>query len=283
MTADLLPDFLIIGRPKCGSTSVARWLAEQPDICFCSVKEPRFFHQDDAWELGLDWYRSLFAHAQPGQLLGEATVGYTNPHVAQRTAGRIAEVLPAARLIYLVRDPIERIRSEFRHRRSFRTEPSETLLGALDRPDSDYAARTRYFDCLAPYIARFPREQILVVRMEDITGLGEVGWHAVLGHLGLTERPRPGERFNVSAERGLQARTSRQLLDRLIRSEVRVRLPMGVRRLGRRVTWRRGARFRRMLEASEAQIPASRLAPVWEDIARLEDWLGVSEPLWPRG
>lgn len=283
MTADMLPDFLIIGRPKCGSTSVAGWLADQPDICFCRVKEPRFFHRDDQWRRGLDWYRSLFSHAQPGQLLGEATVGYTNPHIAQRTAGRIAEVLPGARLIYLLRDPVDRIRSEYRHQRSFRTEPSGTIVGALERPGSDYVAHTQYFTCLAPYIERFPREQILVVRMEDVAAPDRSGWRAILEHLGLTDRPRPEGRLNVSADRGLQARTSRRILDKAIPPRVRQRLPVGVRDLGRRVAWRRGAGFRRMLEASEADIPAHLLAPVWQDIARLEEWLGVTSPLWPRG
>ncbi len=281
MTADHLPDFLIIGRPKCGSTSVARWLAAQPDICFCRVKEPRFFHRDDQWERGLDWYRSLFSHARTGQLLGEATVGYTNPHITERTAGRIAEVLPEARLIYLVRDPVERIRSSYRHQRSFRTEPSETLLGALERPGSDYIAHTRYYTCLAPYIERFPPEQILVVRMEDAVGKNGKGWDAILSHLGLPARTRPQAAFNVSAERGLQSTASKRILGKLVPASVRLRLPGTIRRIGRQLTWRRGRGFSDMLEASEAEIPASSLAPVWEDIARLEAWLGRTEPLWP--
>lgn len=283
MTADLLPDFLIIGRPKCGSTSVARWLGDQPEICFCSVKEPRFFHRDAQWERGLDWYRSLYAHAEPGQLLGEATVGYTNPHVSERTAGRIADVVPAAKLIYLLRHPVDRIRSEYRHQRSLRTEPSATIVGALKRPGSDYVAHTRYFTCLAPYIQRFPREQILVVRLEDVVSADGSGWDAILGHLGLPPRPRPQARLNVSAERGLQARTARQILDKAVPLTVRRRLPAGVRAIGRRLAWRRGAGFQRMLDESEAEIPSVLLVEVWEDIRRLEDWLDLKAPLWPRG
>lgn len=283
MTADLLPDFLIIGRPKCGSTSVARWLAAQPEICFSRLKEPRFFHAEEQWRLGLDWYRSLFSDATPGQLLGEATVGYTNPHVTEQTAQRIAEVLPQARLIYLLRHPIERIRSEFRHRRSFRTEMSENLRGALTRAGSDYVVRTQYFTCLAPYIDRFPRDQILVVRLEDVVADHQSGWTSILDHLGVTARPRPEESFNVSAERGSQSSIARQVLGSIVPVRIRSRLPAPARRLGRRMVWRRGQGFRRMLEASEAEIPAALLAPIWEDISRLEEWLGVNAPLWPRG
>jgi hypothetical protein len=256
-------------------------LAAQPDICFCHVKEPRFFHRDDQWERGLDWYRSLFSHARPGQVLGEATVGYTNPHISERTAERIAQVVPAARLIYLVRHPVERIRSSYRHQRSFRTEPSETLAGALERPGSDYVPHTQYYTCLVPYLERFPREQILVVRMEDVVGGDGSGWDAILDHLGLAPRPRPETAHNVSAERGLQSRWKR-VLGRVIPATIRLRLPGGIRELGRRLTWRQGAGFTSMLAASEGEVPDSALAPVWEDIARLEAWLGRAEPLWPR-
>jgi hypothetical protein len=279
VTADYLPDFLIIGRPKSGSTSVARWLADQPEVWFSSVKEPRFFNRQDQWERGLDWYRSLFHGARDGQLLGEATVGYTNPHIAAVAAERIVSTVPDCRLIYLIRHPADQIRSAYRHLRTFRTEPGASLAEALTRPGSDYVAHAMYYTCLAPYLDRFDREQILVVRMEDVVGPGG-GWDAIIGHLGLSARPRPDGAFNVSSEKGLQSRMQR-VVGALDAGGLRSRLPSGVRRIGRRLMWRRGARFRRMLDASRGPIPEGVLEPVWQDITRLEQWLGRSEPLWP--
>jgi hypothetical protein len=196
-------------------------------------------------------------------------------------AGRIAQTAPNARLIYLVRHPADRIRSAYRHRRMTTDESSPTLLEALQQPDDIYTAYTRYFTCLAPYIERFSRDQILIVRMEDLVGEETSGWTAVLDHLGLAWRPRPQTAHNVSAERGL----SRAPMKVLRRFEFRRRLrwlPEPVRWIGRSVLNTRGARFDRVLSESRAPIPAEVLAPVWEDISRLESWMGTTKPLWPR-
>lgn len=276
-----IPDFIIVGRPKCGTTSLARWLAAQPEVFFCKLKEPRFFVRDDLWRRGLDWYASLYAGASPDQLLGEATPAYTHPHESAKTAQRILETSPNARLIYLVRDPASRIRSAYRHRRMTTDEHRSTLAEALREPGNIYERYTLYFTCLEPYIERFPREQILVVRMEDLVGESASGWHAVLDHLGLAPRPRPDEAHNVSAERGL----SRTPLRWLRRFEFRRRLawlPGPLRGVGRIVLNTRGPRFQRVLEASRAPIAPEALAHVWNDIARLESWLGVTQPLWTR-
>ena len=277
-----LPGFIIIGRPKCGTTSLARWLSEQPEIFFCKLKEPRFFVRDDLWKRGPDWYRSLYAGAASGQLLGEATPAYTHPHESAKTAQRIFETSPDVRLVYLVRDPAARIRSAYRHRRMSTDERKSTLAEALAEPGNIYERYTLYFTCLEPYIERFPREQILVVRMEDLVGESASGWDAVLDHLGLGRRPRPDTAHNVSAERGV----SRAPLRLLRRFEFRRRLawlPDPIRTVGRTILNTRGPRFEHVLDASQAPLPPEALAPVWNDISQLESWLGVGQPLWTRG
>ena len=79
------------------------------------MKEPVFFSDETAWNRGTDWYRSLFAESAPGSLTGEASVEYTDPAVADTAAARIAATIPDARLVCLLRDPIDRLRSHYRH------------------------------------------------------------------------------------------------------------------------------------------------------------------------
>ena len=79
----------------------------------------------------------------------------------------MAGVLPAARLVYLLRHPVERLRSQYRHnwRRAVET---EAFLKAVQRPGNPYGGRSLYASRLQPYIHRFPRDQICVVRFEDL-------------------------------------------------------------------------------------------------------------------
>ena len=274
------PDFIIIGRPKSGTTTLSKWLQVQPDVFFCRTEEPGFFDLDWVWERGVDWYEGLFNGAKPGQRVGEGSTGYTHPQRAETAAQRIGEVTPNAKLIYQLRHPVDRLRSEYRHRRMLGDE-TRPFLVSLHDAGWNYFRQSMYFDCLKPYIDRFPREQILVTQLEQMGPEGTT-WPSVLRHLELPARPAPGDAHNVSAERGLYRGPIK------LRRNVEIRrrlswLPGPIKRIPSRLLRRRGPEFDAMLEDSRTAIPDEMLEPVWADIARLEDWLGVAEPLWSRG
>lgn len=110
----MLPNLLLVGAMKSGTTSLAGQLGGHPEIFMSTPKEPRFF--DENWERGLDWYRALFAGAD-APVVAEASTTYTmhphRPHVGQRIA---ATLDPAAlRLLYIVRHPLDRIISHYQH------------------------------------------------------------------------------------------------------------------------------------------------------------------------
>lgn len=275
-----VPDFIIIGRQKCGTTSLASWLADQPEVFFSQPKEPHFFARNAVWKRGLDWYATLYRGAAADQLTGEGSQSYTHPDLCEIAAERIHRTLPDVRLIYAVRHPVERIRSHYRHMRIWGDEKG-ALADVLRRPDSEPIQHNMYFQCLTPYIERFEREQILVVRMDDLVDHEASGWSAVLDHLGLPLREQPRTATNVSATRALY-RSPMRLLRHLDYERRLAWVPAPLRRIGKRLTRSRGASFQRMLEESSAPFPEGVLAPVWEDIARLELWLGVAKPLWPR-
>ena len=120
-----LPDLILVGAPKCGTTSLHAMLALHPDV-FIPEYEVFFFDVDDVmihpdfffhrsgssfhdyegeFEEYLAWYRSLFTSAEPGQIIGEDTTTYLCSHYAPT---RIAELLPDVKLIALLRDPVDR-------------------------------------------------------------------------------------------------------------------------------------------------------------------------------
>src|SRR5690242_14831106 len=76
-----LPDFVVIGGMKCGSTTLFEYLCRHPDVFMCTPKEPGYFSREKVMARGEAWYRSLFADAKPTQLCGEASTCYTRwPH-----------------------------------------------------------------------------------------------------------------------------------------------------------------------------------------------------------
>lgn len=272
-----LPGVVIVGAMKSATTSLFRYLDEQPETFMAHPKETRFF--SDKWEMGLEWYRGLFAGAAPGQLLGEASQNYTSPLFVEDAADRMARVIPDARLIYIVRHPVERTRSHYRHEVQRRRE-SRDLVTALREPGSVYLRQSSYASCLQPYIDRFPREQLLVIRFEDLVEPPWGAWSAVLRFLSLSERPLPEGEHNVSNDKGQWTRVMAWAKGRGVINSGRVaRFPKPIRRLGKAVLTRGGSAHEERLAASRVAIPDELLAPVWEDAARLERWLGT--PLWP--
>jgi hypothetical protein len=103
-----LPEFLILGAPKCGTTALADALAAHPALFIPERKEPSFF--DVNWERGLDWYAQFFATARPGQQRGEATPDYFASPLA---AERIARTNPDVKMIAVARDPVARAHSHY--------------------------------------------------------------------------------------------------------------------------------------------------------------------------
>ena len=99
---------MLIGAQKSGTTSLAQQLGAQPQICLSAEKEPAFFNAGDDWRSGLDAYHGLFTPA-PGQLCLEASTMYTFLPEFGGTHDRIHEYNPDVKLLYVMRDPVERM------------------------------------------------------------------------------------------------------------------------------------------------------------------------------
>jgi hypothetical protein len=218
-----LPNVVIIGAMKCGTTALHRLLDEHPEIAMAGGKELNFFFGPAAdagdgaasnWHRGLEWYASQFA-AQ-ARVRGESSPGYTSPDHPE-AAQRMAAVIPAARLLYLIRDPIDRAVSQYRHHRADRTEPRPLAEALLD-PESQYIARGRYHERLVPFLRQFALEQIMVVAQEDLLNDTDGSLRQVDRFLEVKPAARPAaqtQRWNVSS--GAEIELPRAVRDRLAR------------------------------------------------------------------
>ena len=156
----------MIGGLKCGTTSLHHYLNLHPQIAMSRPKELNFFVAELNWELGPEWYASHFDRA--AAVRGESSPHYTNLPRFAGVAERMRELLGGdARLIYMVRDPIERMLSHYLHNVGGGYE-SRPLEAALADPDSAYVARSRYAMQLEPYLSAFERERVLIVANEEL-------------------------------------------------------------------------------------------------------------------
>ena len=156
-----LPNLVIIGGLKCGTTSLHHYLGLHPQIAMSRPKELNFFVEELNWDLGPEWYASHFDRAAP--VRGESSPHYTNLPRFDGVAERMHEVLGGqARVIYMVRDPIERILSHYLHNvgGGYEHRPMEE---ALADPGSAYVARSRYAMQIQPYWETFDRAHVLIL------------------------------------------------------------------------------------------------------------------------
>lgn len=160
-----LPNFIIIGGLKCGTTSIHHYLGLHPEIQMSKPKELNFFVTEQNWDLGLDWYASRFDDRFP--VRGESSPHYTNLPRFGGAAERIREHCPDARLLYMVRDPIKRILSHWVHATGAGYE-TRSLEATLADPESGYVRRSQYWMQLQPYLKLFPHEQIAVIAQEEL-------------------------------------------------------------------------------------------------------------------
>jgi len=247
----VLPDFLILGAQKAGTTSLHRYLEEHPCVLRPATKEVHYF--DLKYDRGLDWYRAHFPTTLARALAcrvgrapaaaGDASPYYLFHPLAPR---RAFETVPNALLLVLLRDPVTRAHSHYRHavRHSVEDCPTfaeaialedERLAGERERIVADgrydsfhfrhhsYLARGCYADQLRAWFEYFPRERFLILKSEDLFGDPGSTFARVLAFLGLPPwEPREFAEFN---------RGDDEPLDPGLRAELRARFSAAERDL----------------------------------------------------
>jgi hypothetical protein len=169
---------------KAGTTSLYHYLRPHPQVFMPKIKELDFFVDGVNWARGLDWYRHQFVGAPSEAVaLGEASTVYTKFPRYDGVAERMARVLPDVRLIYVVRHPIDRIRSHYGHRVASGAETAPMEIAVFDNPI--YIDYSRYALQVEQYLQHFSREQLLIVSSEELRRHRESTMRRVYGFLGV--------------------------------------------------------------------------------------------------
>lgn len=170
-----LPNFFIIGAAKTGTTSLHHYLDQHPEIQMSAIKEPNFFSgpaNGIPYPMGRvetrEEYEALFDQTAP--VRGEASVGYSNHPRRQGVPEGIKALVPDARFIYLVRDPVARAVSQYQHRVSLEGERRSLneALGDLSDPYSPYLGPSLYMSQVDLYLRHFPQDSMLVVDQAEL-------------------------------------------------------------------------------------------------------------------
>lgn len=214
----MLPNFLVIGAMKSGTTSLHRYLGRHPQVFMTAKKEPDFFvsgRNTGSWNRGLGWYEELFEDADGAEAVGEASITYTLYPRLEGVPGRIAAVLNDVRLIYLVRHPIDRLVSHLWQEIRSGREPEPAIEKAL-LTNPSYLDASRYAMQIEQYREHFPPERILIVKSEDLRSKREPTLARVFAFLGVNADRMP-EGLEREHNMGVENRRRRRPIDLTLR------------------------------------------------------------------
>ena len=296
--AGALPNLIVIGAMKAGTSALHYYLDLHPEISMSSLKELDFFvdgriaegrawrfSEDDLrieraldanWSRGVDWYARHFRADAP--VRGEASPSYTAPWYPD-VAERMAAVVPDARLIFLVRDPVARAVSNYTHQRTLGRD-RRSIEDALTDARSPYVARSRYALVIEPFLRRFDRSRLLVLSSEELLErrretLGRVYRFAGVDE-GVWSEKAESERYSG------EAKTARGPVAQLIaRSPARAlarRMPDAVKSRAERAL---AARRPPDVPAATPALRARLADELREDVERLVELVGRDFPEWP--
>jgi len=196
-TEGALPNMIIIGAAKCATTSLHYYLGLHPQIAMSRDKEINFFNVERNWAEGVEWYRSKFQGK--ATVRGESSVGYTFYPFARGVPERMHSVVPEAKLIYILRDPMDRIISDYVHcYADSRRGEDRTIADALSHLDHNpYVCRSKYYMQLEQYLKYFSMSNILIVTQEDLFHQRRVTLQKIFAFLNVDEDFYSTKFFNV--------------------------------------------------------------------------------------
>ena len=162
--SDVIPNVFLVGAAKSGTTSLATMLSRHREVYLPSTKEPEFFSFDSNFGRGLDWYKELYREAGNAKVVLDASTGYSRYPEIPATVERLRSQTPDAKIIYLMRDPVDRSFSHYVHRWSTELHPNTPFRVSFEEHiesdtmcinSSDYKLQLeQYLDC-------FPAESVL--------------------------------------------------------------------------------------------------------------------------
>ncbi|MDX1477008.1 MAG: sulfotransferase [Saprospiraceae bacterium] len=188
-----LPDFVIIGAGKCGTTALWKELKAHPALCGSRIKETNYFGAEHGFR-DLAWYTGLFK--EPGKITFEASPDYTSLWYCDLVPARMHALIPDARLIFMVRHPVDRAISRVLHRlrkNQVRYRDIHKLgFWRYDSQGCEAIAGSQYFRVLSHFLKYYDRSDIIIHSNEDLRDQPAQVYNAILDFVG-APGPRYGE------------------------------------------------------------------------------------------
>lgn len=279
------PNLFIIGAMKSGTTSLHEYLNTHPQIAMSQDKEPGYFVQELTLHRGLGWYLDLFPTDERFAYIGESSTHYTKLPIYQGVPQRLYEFNPDARLLYIMRNPIDRMISHYWH--SVRDvhhggERLPILKAVQKRPD--YIAFSNYAAQLRPYIDRFGRQSLYTLTFECLIADPQRELNRIYEWLALPHHPigRQSQTAHNQKPKEFSGVAGMGLLNSLQYSDAWDKLSPYVPSVLK--AWTKKRAYKRIdehLSLSEITQLNSMVADIHRDqIARLSDLLERDFPEW---
>jgi hypothetical protein len=276
----MLPRLLVIGAQKAGTQSLTHYLSLHPQTWMCR-RELDFFSDDATWARGVEWYAGeIAAPDDPRLVVGETSPSYAMARAFPHTVERVAATLPDVRLVYLLRDPIERMRSAYQHGLASGVESRPMREALLDDPF--YLDASSYAAQIERYLDRLPAEQLLLVLSDDLRSRRRETVDRVLDFVGLPARPDLPltDEIHATEHKRVPRAWARALGSVVISRGLEERVPGWLADMRERQSPLMTRPFRPDEAAMSPELRAELANRLTPDVRRLRAWLGPDFDGW---
>ncbi len=279
------PNLFVIGAMKSGTTSLHEYLNSHPQIAMSREKEPGYFVEELSLHKGEEWYLSLFEQHDHYRYLGESSTHYTKLPIFQGVPERLFRFNPDARLIYIMRNPFDRVISHYWHavRDVYHGGELRPLLKAV-REEPEYLAFSDYATQIEPYFERFGKDSILTLTFEELIENPQRELDRIFRWLGLPTHPigHESEKAHNKKPKDMTAVAGAGILNRIqyssVWNRISPRVPVWMK------NWAKKRAYRPVDEQqSQSDIPCLKEAIAEQQqrqIERLSRLLGRDFPEW---
>jgi hypothetical protein len=212
------PNFFIIGAAKAATTSLSSLLALHPQAAIVQGKEPHFFSYDQVYQFGWDRYLQLYRHCGGKKAIGDASTSYSRIRYHPATAERIQQHVPNAKIIYMVRHPLERMESAYVEHACTSVSQAFASVNDAVRRQPMIVDSSRYGEVFDAYRQKFEESRIKIVWFEEYTADTVAAFQDVCRFLEIDDSVVPDfERERTNSRENTAAR-----LEKLGRSNVKI-------------------------------------------------------------
>jgi len=187
-----LPDFIVIGAMKCGTTSLWEYLKQHPNVQLPhGIKNIEYFDSNANWNKGLPFYKKHFNKNSNTHSIGEISTEYTKyPHVKD-VAKNMYATLPCVKLVYLIRLPMERLISHYIHNVGAAKESRDINSALQDKANNPYILYSLYFFQLEQFLKHFNKDDILIITTDNLLHNREQTLNSIFKHINIEIIDKP--------------------------------------------------------------------------------------------